>query len=225
MSDVLLISLPIVLGFVLTTVFGGWWAQHLQRESWKQQNNLQNKEWDRQNDLRKQEDEHHRAAIACENLSKLLDKRLYRMLRLFYAIEDYGPDPTDVSRLDARLSDYNEVLYEWNDSLNVNLALLGSHFGASAREYLYYLQGYFQRVGKDLQEAIRGARRGKDVSVELNALRPEFQGHAGSLNDRVYQLGLAMMTQLRDDTVGSKVNDKLEAPNLERLMPSGNEGS
>lgn len=200
MSDVI----PIALGFALTTVAGGWWAARLQQRS-----------WDRQNELRLREEERQRAATACEEISVLLDKRLYRMRRVYWAIEGLEDDPAHMHRLDARLGDYNDVLYEWNDRLNVNLARLGSHFGPSAREFLYVLYEDFRRVGTQLESAARLAQRGIDVTPELNAIDPEFEGwHPTGLNQRVYLLGLAMMTQLREDRVGTSAPDKLAIPSL-----------
>ena len=64
----------IVLGFALTTIAGGWWAARLQDRSWA-----------RQNELRLREAERERAAAACRDVTSLLDRRLYRMLRLLYA--------------------------------------------------------------------------------------------------------------------------------------------
>ena len=200
MSDVI----PIVLGFVLTTVVGGAWAARLQARS-----------WDRQNDLRLKEDEQQRAATACEEVSRLLDKRLYRMRRLFWAIANFEQSPAAINQLDTRLDDYNEVLYEWNDRLNMNLALVGSHFGLAARQHLYSLYEDFRRVGSQLEMALRRARQGSDVSPELDAIDPEFEGWLpGSLNSRVYLLGLAMMSQLREGLVGRRSPDKLAVPSL-----------
>ena len=200
MSDVI----PIALGFALTTVAGGWWAARLQQRS-----------WDHQNELRLREEERQRVATACEDVSLLLDKRLYRMRRVYWAIEGLEDDPAEMQRLDARLSDYNDVLYEWNDRLNVNLALLGSHFGLSAREYLYLLYQDFRRVGTELETAASHARAGIDVMPELRAIDPEFEGwHPTGLNQRVNLLGLAMMTQLREGLVGASAPDKLSIPSL-----------
>ncbi len=51
----------IAIGFVLTTLVGGWWASRLQERS-----------WDRQNRLRLEEEERERAAEVCRELSALL---------------------------------------------------------------------------------------------------------------------------------------------------------
>jgi hypothetical protein len=65
-----------------------------------------------------------RAAEVSRELSQLLDRRLYRMRRLFWAIQNYQLGRVTSDVLDARVADYDDVLYEWNDRLNVNLALI-----------------------------------------------------------------------------------------------------
>lgn len=195
----------IAIGFILTSVVGGWWAARLQQRS-----------WDRQNDLRLREAERERAAGVSQDLSALLDRRLYRMRRLYWAVEGYQTGSVTKEVLDARLSDYNDVLYEWNEKLNVNLALLGSYFGTSAREYLYILYEHFRMVGAKLEKAVRTVRSGGDVLPMLQDLDPEFEGwKRGSLNQRTYNLGLAMMSQLREGLVGRSAPAKLAVPTLD----------
>jgi hypothetical protein len=196
--------ISIVIGFVLTTLVGGWWARRLQDRS-----------WDRQNELRLNEDEAKLASEVCHRLSTLLDKRLYRMRRLYWALEGFHRDGATEEALNERVADYNTVLYEWNDSLNLNLARVGSHFGAAAREFLYYLYERFRSVGARLESALARARQGEDVSPSLRELDAEFEGwEEGSLDNQVYLLGLAMMTQLREERVGRRAPDKLPTPAL-----------
>ena len=94
----------IVVGFVLTTVLGGVLGSYLQQRSWKHQNEVRLKE----EDLK-------RAGAVCKSVTQLLDKRLYRMLRLYYACDGYaqGVFPKDV--LEQRLRDYDTVLSEVAD--------------------------------------------------------------------------------------------------------------
>jgi hypothetical protein len=196
--------ISIVVGFVLTTVIGGLWATRLQQRS-----------WERQNDLRLKEDESRRAADVCHELTGLLDKRLYRMRRLYWAIAAFRRDPATEQSLNEKLSDYNAALYEWNDRLNLNLALVGSNFGLSARQFLYLLYEHFRRVGSKLELVISKARHREDISQVLHDLDAEFEGwDEGSLNNEVYLLGLAMMTQLREGLVGRSAPDKLPMPTL-----------
>jgi hypothetical protein len=196
--------LAILIGFVLTTVVGGWWATRLQQRS-----------WDHQNDVRLQEAELVRAAEVSRELSQLLDRRLYRMRRLFWAIQNYQLGQVTSDVLDARVADYSDVLYEWNDRLNVNLALIGSNFGSAARHYLEGSYERYRSVGAALEAARDQARQGDDVSHALAELDPEFEGwQDGSLNQRNYLLALAMMSQLRDGSVGRRAPARLAIPSL-----------
>jgi hypothetical protein len=86
--------ISIALGFILTTLLGGWWAARLQQRS-----------WDHQNDLRIKEEGSKRAAEACHDIADLLDKRLYRMRRLFWAIKGFESTAEAQANLAARLSD------------------------------------------------------------------------------------------------------------------------
>jgi hypothetical protein len=196
--------ISIVVGFVLTTVFGGYWASVLQQRS-----------WERQNDLRLKEQEAARAAEVCHELTRLLDKRLYRMRRLYWATEAFQRDPEKEKGLLEKLSDYDATLYEWNERLNLNLALVGSQFGLAARQFLYQLYEHFRAVGGKLELAISGARKGEDTTSLLQSLDGEFEGwQEGSLNNDVYLLGLTMLTQMREGLVGRSAPDKLPLPSL-----------
>jgi hypothetical protein len=188
----------IVVGFALTTVIGGLWASRLQQRS-----------WDRQNDVRLQEAELEQARVACQDVMSLLDRRLYRMLRLVWAVSPTDPRSITAEELEQRRQDYVAVLFEWNDRLNTNLSLIGSYFGDDARAYVDALYEDFKRVGRDLEELLRVARAQGDASTMALRAAGEFEGReSGSLNDRVYQFGLMLMGQLREGLVGRR------APNI-----------
>ena len=188
----------IVVGFALTTVAGGWWAAKLQERSWA-----------RQNDVRLRESENERAGMACQELMSLLDRRLYRMQRLLWAgttsTDKEGPHP----ELERRRQEYVDVLFAWNDRLNTNLSLTGSFFGDEARAYLDQLYEDFKRVGRDVEAIVRSAQSGIDTTRDASRVASEFEGReAGSLNDRVYQFGLMLMSQLREGQVGRYAPNK-----------------
>ena len=183
----------IVVGFALTTVAGGWWAARLQERSWA-----------RQNDVRLREAENERAGAACQEITLLLDRRLYRMRRLLWAAGSGAPE----DEVERRLADYRDVLFAWNDHLNTNLSLVGSYFGDTARAYLDGLYEDFKRVGQDVEEVVRAVRGGSDPSEVAARVAAELDGReVGSLNDRVYQFGLILMGQLREGQVGRYAPD------------------
>ncbi|TDO45091.1 hypothetical protein EV643_114236 [Kribbella sp. VKM Ac-2527] len=188
----------IVVGFALTTVVGGWWAARLQERSWARQNDVQ---------LRQAEQE--RAGAACQDLMSLLDRRLYRMQRLLWAAATDRGASLDLDEIERRRKEYVEVLFAWNDRLNTNLSLIGSHFGDEARVYLDRLYEDFKRVGQDVEAVVREARAGEETTRTASDIERKFEGREiGSLNDRVYQFGLMLMGQLRDGRVGQN------APNV-----------
>jgi hypothetical protein len=182
-------------GFVLTTVLGGWLGVRFQQRA-----------WDHQNEARLQEAELQKADDVCQSVSRLLDKRLYRMLRLFYVVRQPIEDEQRRAGAERRLADYDEVLFEWNDNLNLNLALMGSYFGAGARDWLEHrLYREFQQVGALIEEVYRHAIAGSDVAVDTAEIEAELL----RLNDAVYRLGVFMMTHLREGRVGRHASQPL----------------
>jgi hypothetical protein len=115
---------PIVVGFLLTTVIGGSFATR-----------LQDRTWHHQNDVRLREEDQDKASDVCHSLAGLVDKRWYRMKRLLWAIVDSSEGRLADQALDARLADYDQVLFEWNDLLNGRLAIVGAYFGRDLRNF------------------------------------------------------------------------------------------
>lgn len=201
--------LGIVLGFALTTVAGSWWASRLQQRAWIQQNELQQRTWTRQNDVRLREEESKRAGDVCRELSCLFDRRLYRMQRLAWAATTDVRGSIHNSALEERRQEYVDVLLAWNESLNMNLALVGSYFGDDARAYLDGLYEDFKRVGQQVEHLVRAAQAGENTSQEGNEVAAQFEGRElNSLNDRVYQFCLLLMGRLREGSVGRYAPNK-----------------
>jgi hypothetical protein len=141
----------------------------------------------------------------------LLDKWLYRMWRLAETLRSDAQGPWDEDILDKRFQDYDGMLYEVNDRLNVNLALMGAYFGQPARDYLdFELYERFKRADKLLQSIYREARPRKLPLSGLGELTKEL----ALLNHAVYQLSLFMMTQLRGGLVGRRATTPIFAPSL-----------
>jgi hypothetical protein len=193
---------PLVVGFVLTTVLGGLLGSYLQRRS-----------WDHQNEARLREDELRRAGDVCQSVSGLLDKRRYRMLRLSFAVRGHAAETVSAEALTERFGDYDQVLYEWNDSLNVNLAMVGTYFGQHARDLLERAYEIYQQVGSQLEDAYRKVAHGGQRAA-LDGL----DGLLGELDDTAYQLNVFMMTRLREGAVGRRAPRPLEPP------PPGRDG-
>src|SRR6185503_2164958 len=130
----------LVLGFVLTSVIGGALGYYFQRRTW---------------DANRRESERSAAAAVFDDISRVMDERLYRM-RLLY----WGLRAGDEERVSAAMADYRATLVKWNDNLNRNLALVQRYFG---QEVWAFLSGVmyeeFAIIGRHLEDWHR--RRGK----------------------------------------------------------------
>jgi hypothetical protein len=183
----------LVAGFVLTTVLGGLLGAFLQRRT-----------WDHQNAVQAEQTAVARADEICRQVMGLLDKRLYRMLRLYYACRAAEPGVDRARVLDVRLSDYDSVLFEWNDQLNSGLALVSTYFGRGARDWLE-VEVYtgFQEVGSELERLYRLSREDAERTAGLEQVRNGLE----VMNDRVYRLGVFMTAQLLARRVGMNASD------------------
>jgi hypothetical protein len=184
----------LIVGFVLTTVLGGLLGSYFQRRTWDHQHEAQ---------LRDQELE--RASHTCYSLSVLLDRRLYRMVRLQHAIGRCQEGGFTRDQVQARLRAYDEVLVEWNDGLNGNLAVIGTYFGEPARRFLDHdVYESFAASGKCLETAYQALMNGDSVELEQCELH--------RLNDLVYRLVSYMTGHLRDGTVGRSLKEATPTP-------------
>jgi hypothetical protein len=142
--------LNLFIGFIFTTVLGGLLGGYLQRRS-----------WDHQNEVRLKEKELEQGSEVCHSVSQLLDKRLYRMRLLGSACEGHTQGSISKEVLEQRHHEHDEVLYEWNDKLRLNLSLVGAYFGDSAREYLNAnIYEPFEKTGSELEQVYRQVTHG-----------------------------------------------------------------
>jgi hypothetical protein len=187
--------IPLVVGFALTSVLGGFLG------SW-----LQQRAWDHRREAQLREDELRRADNVCQQVSQLLDKRLYRMLRFYHALASDNR-AVGSSRVQDSIKEYDAVLYEWNDCLNLNLALMGTYFGETARDWLdSQIYESYKKVGAELENYHQKSTQGVPADLGLD----EIKAHLDSLSSQVYQLGVFMMTQLREGQVGRTAPDPLQ---------------
>ena len=115
--------LLLFVGFLLTSVLGGLLGYLFQGRSWAHQHEVQRRDQERQQALR-----------TFEEVSRLLDRRLYRMRRLYWAARSRALGTGDAAELAAAQAGYREVLFEWNDNLNRTLALVHTYFGGEVRK-------------------------------------------------------------------------------------------
>lgn len=185
--------LPILLGFVLTTVLGGIFASILQRMQWRHQNAA-----------RLREEERQKASGVCQTITSIVDKRLYRMQRLLSAITGRAAGHFSAEDLDKRLRDYDEVLVEWNDQLNARLAVVGAYFGGDVRNFLdRVMYVAFKDAGRHLEDLYRDVADAEHETHLDEGAVGKASAEIARLNHLAYQLGVTMMVRVREERVGS----------------------
>jgi hypothetical protein len=178
----------IVVGFALTTVVGGLLGAWFQRRTWDHQNERTLSEADRGH-----------ATQVCRELSHLMDKRLYRMRQLNWALT---AEPVDQSRAEASMQDYRAVLYEWNDTLNRNLAAAEIQFGGEVREKLEReIYEGFRAAGARLEASYKRLL-GPYRSDADEPSRGTLERDLDQLRESIYDLGVTMLRRIREGRVG-----------------------
>jgi hypothetical protein len=170
----------LVLGFVLTTVVGGFLGYYFQRRAW---------------DANRRESERQAAAAVFDETSRAMDQRLYRMWLLYWAMK-----AGDEHRLARAMEDYRSVLQSWNDNLNRKLALISRYFGERVWEYVdgeVYVE--FARLGRHLEEHYR--RRNERAAEPDPRLLAVGRG-LRALNDDVYYLNRFLIAMIQRGGVG-----------------------
>jgi peptidoglycan hydrolase-like protein with peptidoglycan-binding domain len=225
--------LLLVVGFVLTSVAGGALGSWFQRRAWAHQHEIQLRDEERQREAQRRDEEHQRALKTFEEVSQLLDRRLYRMRRLYWAAREMAAGSGDLEGLAAARADYRAVLAEWNDNLNRNLALIETYFGIPTRNVMSgQIYEGFAALGRGLEEIVKIASAAGDGPVEV----PRFGYRVTRMSRAVYALNLQMLRQLRDDSIGRAVPQETsqtapresaaaeEAPDGGPLLQIGDQG-
>lgn len=128
-----------------------------------------------------------------------MDKRLYRMRQLAWAL---FADPIDGPRLEGRMQDYRAVLYEWNDTLNRNLAAAEIQFGRALRERLERdIYEGFRSLGATLEARYRHVQRSDPPDADEQD-REQVSSELRELRESVYAMAVIMLEQIREGRVG-----------------------
>ena len=117
----------VLLSVLLTSGFGAWLVSKIQDRSWRYQKEISDRDLERKI-----------AENVFYDISRLMDKRLYRMRQLLWSL-----NRNNQVRITAKLVEYQKIVYEWNDNNNVNLSRIEQYFGAREREY------FEVRISKD----------------------------------------------------------------------------
>jgi DNA anti-recombination protein RmuC len=170
----------LLLGFFLSTIVGGmlaYWYQSLA--------------WSRDDEARRKSEELARASALFEDISRMMDKRLYRLRNVQDALEQR----LSVGELEKCREEYRASVAEWNETLNRNLWATERYFGKSLRNTLEAtIQEGFRSLHRDLSETL------KDPSGEkVNRLKASID----DFNPLVYAFDGEMLDTLERGAVGT----------------------
>jgi hypothetical protein len=199
----------LVVGFLLTSVVGGVLGWYFQERVWRQRHATDTA------------DERHRQAIRTfEELSTLLDRRLYRMRRLWWAMQRASDGRGDHAAVAAARDDYREVLFDWNDNLNRLLALVRTYFGADTRQRLEdELFEDFAAIGRALDHGLFVLAGDHEEPI------PRVGRRLNRLSKRVYGFNVRMLEQLDTDQLGSDATPStVERPPADDRLEFGTRG-
>jgi hypothetical protein len=175
--------LKLFCGFLLTTVFGGVLGYYFQNRAWRHQFRLRLLEADLASSTK-----------VFEELSRLMDKRLYRMRQVHWKLKQSASD--DI--LKEHMRAYREVLYEWNDALNRNLALAEICFGSNIKGALENsIYEEFSRIGGVLESGYKKFQEAKE--------RYHWEQIANDLTRlgyRIYGLNIRMICSIQQRQQG-----------------------
>jgi len=197
----------LVLGFLLTSVAGGVLGNYFQQRTWRHQHDVQQREQERQ-----------QAIQIFEEVSKMLDQRIYRMRLMFWATRDHVREG-NADQMDSALAEYRKILQIWNDNLNRCPAMITAYFGEGMRQQLEDLYEQYASVGRALDQFIRDASQGHVTEV------PPIGQRLTVLSHQVYSFNLAMLDQIQHGRLGESAPIRKEAPIAEnRVIQFGDQG-
>ena len=176
MSETLRDGLSLVAaGFVLTTVVGGLLGSFLQTRLWRYQ-------WEAERSSKLTD----AARSIFEDVSGLMDRRLFRLSQLHLWIVRSDPD-----RIAISINAYRGVMREWNDSINRNLSLLQFYFGTEIREAFDF------GVGKKFVDTGALAERlYRNIPIVDEILAAKVEAEIVALRAEVYQYNLVLLRRM-----------------------------
>jgi Putative peptidoglycan binding domain len=205
-NDVIAATVPVGVGFVLTGVLGALLTTRLQSRAWQRQDQM----------LQRRNQREQRLA-AFEEISGLLDSRLYAMRQVWWALRQQvrGLNTLD---LQAALQNYRAALAAWNNGLNRLAALVQIHFGPPARSVLEDVRKDFQALGFALDEMLKAdSRRELKEPADVPSLGWRF----GALEDRIYAANLILLSILDGQP---SAEPAYQVPPASRLLGLGMRG-
>jgi hypothetical protein len=107
-------------------------------------------------------------------------------------------DTVSAEALEEAMNSYRDVLYEWNDNLNRNLALVQCYFGKDSRKFLEgTLYEKFREIGSFLEQGYLDKISTGDIAVFK-----KNKSNISELRDDVYKLNVKMIELIQKGEVG-----------------------
>jgi peptidoglycan hydrolase-like protein with peptidoglycan-binding domain len=185
----------LAVGFLLTGVVGSALG-YFQRTTWANQHEVE-----------RRDEERRQAAKIFDEVSSLLDRRLYRMRRVYWEARRCCQG-TATGRLPAAVDDYRDVLMAWNDNLNRLLALTYTHFGGGVRRQLETeVFEQYASIGRALDEFLRQVSA-SSKGVEI----PPLGRRLNMLGYQVYHLNLRMLKLQQQEQLGRDAPPAVASP-------------
>ena len=197
---------------ILTAFLAALLAYFFQNRSWNHQHQVQAAEQQYQLRAQLMEQERERAVLIFDEVSRLMDKRLYRLRLLYWRLKSgHGGTewPTETAE---RFEEYRQVLYEWNDSINRNLALVQRYFGPAMRDRLDYGVGAsFASLGGTMEKWWKMS----------SATPPPDQADVATrltrLSNLIYSFNLDMIRAIQAGAIATRITEQLPASQPESL--------
>lgn len=162
--------LKILITFIFTSVIGGYLTSQFQKKNWEHQRKLLKLErYDEQ------------ATKIFEDISSILDQRMFRYRQIIYAFRT-----EDEKRIETAFQEYRDVLFRWNDHINRNYAMVEKFFGKEVREELEY------KINKDvifIGTLLERIKKKKENAID----KEEVWKKIDDLNARVYLFDTKML--------------------------------
>ncbi len=169
----------LLLGFLLTSVIGGFLSFWYQARA-----------WEREDSAKRHQEQLTRASAVYEEVSRLMDKRLFRLRTLEGALEQ-GATNEEIA---AARQAYRSVVTEWNESLNRNLVLTEMYFGSDARrEFEVNITGGFRSLQAQAIKTVADPTRDNIAAL---------QSGANEINPHLYLFNQMLLVQLQRGEVG-----------------------
>lgn len=175
----------LIIGFILTSIIGNSISAKIQQKNWEHQFKIKRITYQIQE-----------ARKAYEHISLLLDKRIYRSRRLYYSFRDKERAIAD--KCEDRFKEFNDFLYEWNDSLNNNIAKVDIYFGEQIKNFFQKsLHKGLIKIGTLLRRYYFDMK-GKPIDMKGKPSLQAIDNAIDMTNERIYQMNKKMLSKIEE---------------------------